>query len=156
MAELETAETVVTKCFWCDRELDDEEYESPQVCDGEVTCDECYRRKYCFDCCRCQEYEDNEVRDKPGRLLVVFDADEAGLPVSGLYEIVEWPYYTSDMFSMWFNREAIRYVGYIHFSNYDIYPCGHLCERCAQKARDEAKFCPCHRIPEELCPGDDL
>lgn len=87
-----------------------------------------------FECRSCDEREDHLHR---GALLVVFDADDAGLDDPGLYLIKHWPFYTSAMITSWLRQSALQRIGDVPkgVEEDGYYPCGFLCGTCSARVR---------------------
>lgn len=87
-----------------------------------------------FECRSCGEREDHEHR---GALLVVFDADDAGLDDAGLYLVKRWPFYTNAMISSWLHKHALQRLGDVPAGVEEdgYYPCGFLCGTCSSRVR---------------------
>ncbi len=125
-------ETVV--CDWCGNELDEEEREAPRLtAEKKPICDDCHHKEYEFTCCWCEEYGDNEVQHK---ILVVFvptSASYGDKVQPGVYEITGGPYWTSDYFSSWLDKNNLKRMCSLPEDLQEddpYYPVGHLCEGC--------------------------
>jgi len=118
-------------CNCCGCELDGEEQESPRLdADGDPICDGCYQERYEFTCCWCEELEHIDHQHK---LLVVDNAEEAGMP-RGVYEIVRKPYYADGMIEGHLYEDALKRIADVPDGlKIEWYPCGHLCKRCQGK-----------------------
>lgn len=125
-------------CSYCGQQLEEHERADPQMVDDEPVCDDCYREKYCFTCCRCEEYEDNEHQHK----FLVVKHDECGeLEVAdGVYRIVRSPYHYSSALDNGLIKSALEFVCALpNGIELDDYPCGHLCLSCQGKLSEEGK-----------------
>lgn len=138
--------TIKELCGWCEAELMEGEIGAPRLAfDDKKMCDECYHDKHEFNCYKCGNSDDSEEKDAIGRLLIIADADEIGEGwQTGVYRIVAHPYYTSNMFDMWFHRDALNRVCDLPdgFNPQDECPSGHLCRECTagiEAALDAAK-----------------
>ncbi len=138
MAEPENIDVCVT-CPSCGERLSAAEEASPRTGDdADVLCDACYREFYEFDCCWCEEYDDDEYQHV---LLVVFDALEAGVDLPGVYRINETPYYSQPLVGqgrLW--EDSLTWLGYLQACLGDGSPCGHLCQRCQRTALAEVLY----------------
>ena len=87
-----------------------------------------------FECQSCREREDHRHR---GALLVVFDADDAGIDDPGLYLIKRWPFYTNAMITSWLHEHALQRLGDVPegVEEDGYYPCGFLCGTCSARVR---------------------
>jgi hypothetical protein len=117
-------------CHRCGDEFylgaDDDPYEYE---DG-VLCDDCNEELNEFRCCLCQE--NGDVEDQHN-MVVIIDEEGVNMP-RGVYMILEYPYYSSDMFSMWLDEWALERIGDTpKDADGDGYPCGHLCIECQKK-----------------------
>jgi hypothetical protein len=122
-------------CADCGKVLEGEEVTAPCYnLNEEPVCDECYYGNYVFTCCWCEEYEHIKNRDAIGNLIVVFDAEEAGIERAGIYKITKHPYYTHNYLNAWLNKYAIERVADLpsDIQPYD-YAVGHLCQECQVK-----------------------
>lgn len=133
--EMETNNKVT--CSWNGCELSEEETESPRLDPrGEVICDECYHEHFEFTCCCCENDEDDPDEAIRDAALVILDSEQCKLP-RGFYQVIKWPIFTSDYFSMWFHEDALRFVGPVGDSEWtetwDGYPSGQLCRACQIK-----------------------
>jgi len=133
-AELQD-ESARQDCEWCGSSFGD--FATESEVDG--MCYDCYRDKFEFDCCRCQE---SEHVDHQHIFVVVFDEDEAGVP-GGIYEVVRHPYFTQGLIGGgWLHEWAVRKIrGPVDFQEPGGYPVGHLCRKCtkALKLRQSAQ-----------------
>lgn len=129
---------VCRTCSWCEELLKGEELENLSIRDGEMLCDNCdeeWRADNMFRCVQCDCLESVEYRGIPGTLFVAFN-DEADVD-PGVYEVTDNPYYTSDMLSMWLNKEAVRRIGDIPEGLVqDWFPIEHFCRDCSEKLKD--------------------
>jgi hypothetical protein len=123
------------KCQQCDKAMVGEEVASPYYIDGDSVCDECYdsfRDENEIICCICQDgkLEDEYEKD----VFVVFDADEAGVPV-GLYRAKSRPYVMQSLIgSGWLYGDRIARIGDIPPEAVkDQCPCAVVCDECAGK-----------------------
>jgi len=119
----------MTTCTWCGSSLTDpdEIANPPKDADGDIICDHCYNDECMQECVRCEGYYDKSERDKVGALLVIFDADEAGVPV-GVYEIVESPWPIND----WVDKSAIKQLSStLPFEGNDEIV-GYICSGCTK------------------------
>lgn len=138
-----------TDCDLCGKRLSQEEYENPVVRDGDTLCDDCETEHYKFTCSWCEDYKDQEVQH---RYIVVFDAQEAGVDLAGLYRIDAYPYYTSGLIgSSWLHPGAVTWLGFLATltENLDGFPCGHLCQACQTRALKEIAYetrCMAHAV----------
>lgn len=127
---------VGTVCTSCGEELFDEELGpnlSRSEFDGGVICDECdydQRKAHEFVCHWCGADEHEDFKD------VLLISEECGGLDTGVYLIIDWPYFTSNYFDMWWNTNCLRRIGDVprKFEAHDDYPSGHLCERCKLRA----------------------
>jgi len=126
-----------TQCWQCETPLapeyngdDDAGYER----DGDLWCYECYTEKYQFICAWCEDFGDV---DDQHQYLLVFDAEEAGLDVPGVYRVTDLPYYTSALIGGgWMWQQSLQYLGPLPRTvqpEYQEYPCGHLCLECQRE-----------------------
>lgn len=123
------------KCSWCKQDLNDEESQSPRSNKfNEPLCDTCYMDEYMISCDWCEEYYDKSERGAIGSLLVAFD----GCGVEpGVYEVTEHPYWYSNYFDTWLEKDAIKKLSAeLPFDNCD-YLIGHLCPDCCRKWREQ-------------------
>ena len=84
-----------TECPCCDETIEVDGDGDPYTYDDEKLCGDCYHDQYEFPCCACQEY--GHVDDQHN-FCVVFEPDECGTP-PGIYRIISYPYFYSDMLS---------------------------------------------------------
>jgi hypothetical protein len=121
-------------CSDCGNEFDDDEsYRSPT---GNEICFACFHDSH-FTCCLCLDYQPNPEQGAIGNLLVIINAEEAGMP-TGLYEVVSRPYWYSDYISMSLYPDSLRCIGDVpNRVDTNDYPVGHLCNQCSLKAREE-------------------
>ena len=129
------------KCEICGDELEGEEAENPHRDEGgKPICDYCFDDHYTFTCYWCENYGYLPTRGDIGDLLIVIDAEECDLPSAGIYEIIEHPYWGSDMFSMRFYESALKHLSTntleIEPDGVNL-PSGHLCDECKERARKE-------------------
>jgi len=119
------------ECEYCGELLSDEEFDSPMHDEaGSVMCDACWSDTYEFTCDVCLEY--GHVADQH-KMLIVWDADEAGVD-AGWYRIVSFPYYTASVIGRgWIHRDAVERVDSAPPRLESYYPCGHLCGDCQQQ-----------------------
>lgn len=113
-------------CEKCGREFLEDSEGTDDLCGG------CYVDEYCFCCVWCEEYGD--VADQHA-YVVVFDADDVGVKLPGLYRITHTPYYSQSMMGggMLF-RSCIAWQGFLPEMQDEGYPCGHLCKECQERA----------------------
>ncbi len=98
---------LVTSCQLCTEALNDEEVRSPETSGGWVMCDVCYSSpEWSHVCGLCDETESNDIHTFA---VVVGDrAGEAGL-VPGVFQVLRWPWLSSNMFSQHaFSRSLLR------------------------------------------------
>lgn len=114
-------------CERCDEPLTKEEASNPHTDESwGIMCDECYQEHCEFECCRCLGFEHV---DHQHDYVVVFD-QVAGV-ASGIYRVVNTPYWFSDMFNCWLYASALERIRDIRGIENNIgYPCGHLCLEC--------------------------
>src|SRR5580692_5060122 len=99
--------TQLLECSHCGCEMDEEQSADPRRDDCEdPICDSCWSDEYEFTCCWCGEYEHIDEQHK---MLVIFE--ECGGLTEGVYSIDSGPYWTSNYLNMWFNPEALTYLG---------------------------------------------
>jgi hypothetical protein len=136
------------KCSCCGEQLKGEELESPSRGDEDnaLLCDDCYHDQYEFTCFVCENGGHVSQR-ATGHLLIIADAEECRVP-QGVYEIKEWPYYTSDLFSMWLIPEALTLLPVdIPEHAESNYPGGHVCARCEEKIRADPRPIEAQPVP---------
>lgn len=133
-------ETAVDKdslCALCGVELKTDPGEEPyRDEDDDAICCDCYGEHYLFACCGCREL--GHIEDQHN-MVVVFDADGAGLPdgwTPGLYLVTDRPYYTSAWVGAgWLHANRLERIAEVPSkAKGDGHPCGHLCLECQHKA----------------------
>jgi len=134
------------ECTFCGEELDIEEEECPQYDnEGDVICDNCYRENFLFTCVYCQDYGLLENRGDIGSLFASTSEEDTDLQ-NGIYEIIDHPFYISDMFSMRILEDSVKLISTdiskIHTRGY---PIGFLCEECSQKIKESANELQCKK-----------
>jgi hypothetical protein len=137
-------------CSWCGAQLGGDEIESPyRDTDGDLLCDECYHDNFEFTCCLCENYEHT---DHQHDYLVIFE--KCGGLARGVYRIKSFPYYTSNYFSMWWNRESLAKVHGLpwKFSSDDGYPSGHICWGCRNELGLRQADACAGRDPQQASP----
>lgn len=87
-------------CEICSEALDEEERRSPFMSGGYTMCDSCFESDWSHRCGICDNLESNDV---PIFAVVVGEADielarETGVE-PGIYQVLRWPWLSSDMFS---------------------------------------------------------
>jgi hypothetical protein len=129
MSDPATTVVQVTHCEMCNEPLDDEEQASPRKAGGWTMCDECYDADWSYRCGLC---DDSEPEDQPWLATVIGSrAIEAGL-MPGIYQIVRWPFFVSDMLShRVIDRSLIRVADAPDHADESGEP---LCRECAIKA----------------------
>ena len=118
----------MTVCEYCNCEIPEDE--EPLICES------CWDNEH-YMCALCYDEGLEAQQGAIGNLLVVVDAEEAGLP-EGLYEIISHPYWYSDYFSADFCTDALRYIGPIPDNvsvDTENCPVGHLCTQCSMKLK---------------------
>jgi len=152
--------SATSTCGWCGKQLSEEEIESPQLdSGGENICDDCYREHFCFTCCNCGNYEENDYQD----CLVVTEEvgaiGESRCVKPGIYRVIEWPYYYCPTIGEGDLRSRdLRYLRDIPSSGIvtEGYPCGHICRDCqsnlgvSDNVQCELDSCDC-----KTCRGSD-
>jgi hypothetical protein len=99
--------------------------ESPE---GEVLCNDCECEHYHYACTWCDDCEDVAHQH---RAIVVWDAAEAGVMLTGLYLIRERPYYWSRILEGGLYPHAVQWLGWMPLCPWLFpYPTGHLCRSC--------------------------
>lgn len=127
-------------CSFCGEILIPEQAANPMLDknDGKPCCDDCFHEKFEFTCFWCGNYEDEDYMDK----ILVITEECGGLP-AGTYRILELPYFTSNYFSMWWDKSALERIGGIppgFIIEEDDYPSGHLCSGCAERVLTVRNF----------------
>lgn len=124
---------VARTCTSCEEALDQAEIDDPLGGkDSAHLCDDCYRELYQYECCWCEEDDDNEHQ---AAVLVVFDPAAMLIALPGLYRIDCTSYYSQPLIGpgrLW--EDALTWLGYLPACHADGYPCGYLCRRCQRKA----------------------
>lgn len=122
------------ECAYCGESLVGEEADDPRKDgSGDVMCDECWHDQHEYTCDLCEDYE--ECGDHQHEMLVVWETvgGSGGRSVEpGIYRIVEWPYWTSDMLSMWLHKESLSCIAALPAGKQGR-GCGHLCRKCQAK-----------------------
>lgn len=128
-----------TTCTWCDRELDDEESESPSLGEsGEIICDACYDENYRDYCGRCNEKVDKSDLDtSTGQLIGIWNTAPAsdGELAPGYYRVKRRPFYVDWMIGGHFYSYALEFALPLddwgkRQSEEAIYASGPLCSDC--------------------------
>jgi hypothetical protein len=105
--------------------------ESPE---GEILCEDCLCDHYHYSCTWCGDCEHIEEQH---RAVVVWDAAEAGVGVSGLYRVRETPYYHWSRLETRLVPSAVEWLGWLPpYPSYERpAPCGPLCRACLRHFR---------------------
>jgi hypothetical protein len=135
MTQTETISKML--CAWCDKQLEGEEIENPNICDGETLCDDCYddwRSENESLCCCCQEGFLSDEIGHPGQLIASVDYDATDLQ-DGLWQILDLPLYCSPLIGGgFFFKDSVAFIRRLPLRiDTDGYPCGYLCQKCSDK-----------------------
>ena len=156
-----TATLEAVKCDCCGEPLDDEEAESPRIDKhtGKPICDECYHEHFEFECQWCEESDEKDREMAIGSLCVILQPtpcdslrlygassphwlrigdDYRSHMMPGVYRVVRWPVYCSNMLSEWLYADAFEWFsplpdvlkGGEHW-----YHAGGLCRSCQWKLK---------------------
>ncbi len=121
----------VPVCEWCEERLTDEEIEYPRD-SIQTICDECYHEHYEFTCCWCQEYD--HVDHQHVYLILTEEFDDLQ---SGIYKIVDFPYFVDGMITGWFIRSSLERICDLPDGiDTEPHPAGHLCRECQTKVTE--------------------
>jgi hypothetical protein len=130
----------MSKCDFCEKELEDIESRYLDK-DGEPVCEDCWREYCTYACAICEEAEDIDRYGEIGGVMIISEEEEVrdtgGKHMDvGLYLILDWPLYFSDMLSFNLCRDNFRKIADLpeDFETFG-YPTGFLCRDCAEKAK---------------------
>ena len=124
-------------CNYCREPLTEEEEASPALYEGETLCNTCHCDLNHFTCSWCEGCGENEEKH---RYVMVFDADEAGVALPGLYRVTTTPYYWHGLIGGGgLDPWAVTWLGFVAEcrTDPDGAPCGHLCLDCQIRALEE-------------------
>jgi hypothetical protein len=101
---------------------------------GDPICDDCFDDHYCYTCPCCEEIVEKEGRGNVGTLIVVVEPedDEEYGPRTGVYEVLELPFYYTDYFSWNLYEGATKKLTNEIFDAEESAP---LCEDCEKGIR---------------------
>lgn len=114
---------------------------------GDPICDDCFDEHYCYTCPCCEEIVPKEGRGEVGALIVVVEPedDEEYGPRTGVYEVLELPFYYTDYFSWNLYEGATKKLTNEIFDAEESAP---LCEDCEKGVRWALKEGRTERIQE--------
>lgn len=128
-------------CAECEEELSDDEFDSPYLNgDNLPICFNCYESDYSFQCCMCGNLADLIEEGEIGGLLICVDTEGTGLPFTGVYKVISWPYYYNGMIESSMEEHSLELITrclYDLENDTDGYPIAHLCRACSEKVKEE-------------------
>ena len=119
-------------CSVCAKQLDQEQAEDPHRDeDGDIVCDECWSEDYEYLCHLCQNLVEIEDNQKHIFVTPALAADQK--MQTGIYRVVNLPWFSSNYFSMWILQDAVSLVCDLPAELVDELSGGYLCEDCVHK-----------------------
>lgn len=121
-------------------------YDFPEISEGEVYCEDCYRDSFFDKCEICNDYFPSPTKPEEHRIVITKESiEEAHLDVKeGFYQILEYPFYYGDIvfgFSGFFEKslKLLKQVD-INKALHKEYPMmtdlcmsGNICDDCVEK-----------------------
>ena len=120
------------ECVYCGDEVENDYYRDE---DGDKMCDNCYGEKYEFSCVGC--YDIKEKENNQNHIYITKEMAEEQDIETGIYEIINLPWYVSDYFSMVVIKESLKKILDLpaQFDNHEL--CDYLCSDCVKKFMEE-------------------
>lgn len=126
-------------CTKCNRELDEEEIESPKKDEYEnIICDSCFEKLYEYHCPLCENTfeEDFSKPISPQYFIITEEGEEDFLGDAGIYKILSYPFYADGMIEFHLFTSAIKKVADLptEFDKNEFYnSMYYICDECTKK-----------------------
>lgn len=128
-------------CTCCGDALDSEELENPREDkQGDILCDDCFENKYTHRCPVCEGLfnEDFSVKITPKNLLISESVGEQLHLDTGVYEIVEYPFYRDGITEFSLITSSIKKITDLpsDFTDEELNTLHYICDECMKKATE--------------------
>ena len=121
-------------CVYCGRPLDDEETADPYRDEtGDIMCDECYSEHFEYICPLCHNLV--AIDGNQEHIIVTQALAEDQKMVPGIYRITDWPWFTSNYFSMRIHLDALTREADVPAEVVDLENGDYVCEQCVSTWR---------------------